>query len=65
MTLREEVEPEISTEPDPRPVRASEVVLHAWERQCDPRLPRCLAEADDRLHHLRECKRCRARDDWY
>lgn len=39
--------------------------LRAWENQCDPRLPLCLAEAVDKLQHLRECRRCRLRDDWY
>jgi hypothetical protein len=45
--------------------RATEGEIEAWENQCDPRLPRCLAEAIDRLEHLATCRRCRARQDWY
>jgi hypothetical protein len=49
----------------PERVRPTDDELHAWENQCDPRLPRCLAEADDKLQHLRECTRCRDRGGWY
>jgi hypothetical protein len=63
MTLCEGVEREVN-EHDPWPVRASEEELQAWENQCDPRLPQCLAGAVDRLGHLRECRKCQQRDDW-